>query len=233
MCYLDWAKTTSYTACSSWDSLSWCTSQVRLGRDTWNIQHFTSARIKSECVDVWTNAQLSCSLQRIGSAGLSKLPTSYDDQTLRHHLKTNSKSSALNVMFPWGQKSNVYVRPYQWFSCGVQLVFASSEQKTPRQDVESLSASLRAVVHLSFPESVLIKRRTTQKPEERINRVQPSETICTSLDYNESAVLLTDPKTTITFGALSGEKHSFTHQCFFVSTQHSLKAVHSAGTWVN
>lgn len=36
--YLDWAKTTSYTACSSWDSLSRCTSHVRSGRDTWNNQ---------------------------------------------------------------------------------------------------------------------------------------------------------------------------------------------------
>lgn len=60
--------------------------------------------------------------------------------------------------------------PYQRFSCGVQLVFGASEQKTPSQDVESLSASLGAVVHLSFPQFVLIKRRTAQKPDRQTDR---------------------------------------------------------------
>lgn len=54
--------------------------------------------------------------------------------------------------------------PYQWFSSGVLLVFGPSEQQAPRQDVESLSASIGAVVHLRFPKFVLIKRSTTQKP---------------------------------------------------------------------
>lgn len=74
--------------------------------------------------------------------------------------------NVLNVMQP----SKVCVRPYQWFSCGVQLVFGPSEQKTPCQEVESLSASLRAVVHLSFPQFVLIERRTAQKPERQMRR---------------------------------------------------------------
>lgn len=74
--------------------------------------------------------------------------------------------NVLNVMLP----SKVCVHPYQWFSCGVQLVFGPSEQKTPCQEVESLSASLRAVVHLSFPQFVLIERRTTQKPERQMER---------------------------------------------------------------
>lgn len=56
---------------------------------------------------------------------------------------------------------------YQWFSCRVQLVFGSSQQQTPRQDVESLSASCGTVVHLSFPQFVFIKRRTMKKPEKK------------------------------------------------------------------
>lgn len=55
--------------------------------------------------------------------------------------------------------------PYQWFSSGVQLVFGSSQQQSFHQDVEPLSASVGAVVHLCFPQFVLIEWRTAQKPE--------------------------------------------------------------------
>lgn len=63
-------------------------------------------------------------------------------------------------MFP----SQLCSCPYQWFSCGVQLAFGASQQKTLSQDVESLSASLGAVVHLRFPQFVFIERRTAQEP---------------------------------------------------------------------
>lgn len=65
---------------------------------------------------------------------------------------------------------SVCVSLYQWLACAVPLVFGSSEQQSPGQDVESLSASLGAVVHLSFPQFVLVKRRTTQKPEKTEER---------------------------------------------------------------
>lgn len=54
---------------------------------------------------------------------------------------------------------SVCVSLYQWLACAVPLVFGSSEQQSPGQDVESLSASLGAVVHL-----------TTQKPEKTEER---------------------------------------------------------------
>lgn len=57
--------------------------------------------------------------------------------------------------------------PYQWLSRGVQLVFGASQQKILSQDVESLPASLGAVVHLCFPQLVLIKRSAAQEPAEQ------------------------------------------------------------------
>lgn len=58
---------------------------------------------------------------------------------------------------------------YQGRSCSILLIFGASEQKTPGQDVESLSASPRAVVHLRFPQLELIKWRTAQKPDRGMN----------------------------------------------------------------
>lgn len=52
---------------------------------------------------------------------------------------------------------------YQRFSHGVQLIFGASQQQSFRQDVESLPAPAGAVVHLSFPQLVLVERRTTQE----------------------------------------------------------------------
>lgn len=60
---------------------------------------------------------------------------------------------------------NEWERLYQRFSSGVQLVFGSPQQQSSHQDVEPLSASVGAVVHLRFPQFVLIKGRTAQKPE--------------------------------------------------------------------
>lgn len=65
------------------------------------------------------------------------------------------------------QYGDVLVHIYQGLSSGVQLVFGSSQEQGLRQDVQSLSASLGAIIHLSFPEFVLVKRRTTQKPERK------------------------------------------------------------------
>lgn len=38
---------------------------------------------------------------------------------------------------------SVCVSLYQWLACAVPLVFGSSEQQSPGQDVESLSATKR------------------------------------------------------------------------------------------
>lgn len=139
LCYLDWAKTTSYTACSSLDSLSWCTSHFRSGRDTWNSRHL--------------------------NLSLSRRSLDYPSDDWRCKMMWDYRSPILNPsrlcllrLTPDSRLS------YQGFSCSIHLIFGASEQETSGQDVESLSASPRAVVHLSFPQFELIKRRTMQKP---------------------------------------------------------------------
>lgn len=66
-----------------------------------------------------------------------------------------------------GHPCQQWLCPYQWLSRGVQLVFGASQQKILSQDVQSLSAPLGAVVHLCFPQLVLIERSAAQEPAEQ------------------------------------------------------------------
>lgn len=68
-------------------------------------------------------------------------------------------------------QDDVTVRFYQRVSSWILLVFGSSQQQSPGQDVQSLSASFWSVVHLSFPQLELVKRRTAQEPDRTTGRV--------------------------------------------------------------
>ena len=56
------------------------------------------------------------------------------------------------------------MRVYQRFAGGVPLVLGASEQQSPGQEVESLSSSLGAVVHLGLPQLELIEGGAAQEP---------------------------------------------------------------------
>ena len=67
---------------------------------------------------------------------------------------------------------------YQGFARGVGLVLGASQQEAPGQDVEPLSSSLGAVVHLKLPQLKLIERSTPQEPGVEGGRVSAITFFC-------------------------------------------------------
>lgn len=105
---------------------------------------------------------------------LGQFETMYSTGSIwKGHLKHSS--CLIRPQLEWRQPSSLRPRsnqlcPYQWFSSRVQLVFGASQQEIPSQDVESLSASFRAVVHLSFPQLVLIEWGAAQESRKKQRR---------------------------------------------------------------